>query len=151
MKRFSTILALILLAAPLWALDPSEKLDDPALEAEARELDHALRCVQCQSESLASSNAAWARDARRQIRELVSAGQSPQEVKDWFVARYGEFVLMDPPKDGANLVLWLAAPTLLLLAGLGAIGYVRNRAAAEEETPPLDPEEAARLEKILKE
>ena len=124
MKRL--LLIFVLLAAPLWALDPSEKLADPALEARARALDFEIRCVKCQSEAIASSDAAWARDARRKLRELVAGGASDQEVKDWFQARYGDFVLMDPPKTGGNLILWAMGPALLIvgLVGLARIAQI---------------------------
>ncbi len=146
--------ALLTLVCILWAgvalaLDPSEMLPDADHESRARVLDNELRCVKCQSESLASSNADWARDARRQIREQVAAGRSDAQIKDWFVARYGEFVLMDPPKTGWNLALWLAGPALLL-AGLGiAAGLYRNRGSMPN-TESLSAEEEARLAELLK-
>lgn len=147
MKRLA--LLLWLLAAPLWALDPSEMLDDPALEARARALDHQIRCVMCQSEAVASSNAAWAEDARRQIRTLVADGASDAEVKAWFRERYGEFVLMDPPKSGSTLLLWLAAPAMLLLALGGAAMYLRGRSRADIASDGLSDAEKARLREIL--
>lgn len=140
-------LALILWAGMALALDPFEMLPDPEQEARARGLDNEIRCVQCQSESLASSNAIWARDARRAIREQVAAGRSNAQIKDWFVARYGEFVLMDPPKSGWNLALWLAGPALLLLGLAIAAGLYRKRAAPE--AADLSLEEEARLAELL--
>ena len=147
MKRRVFLLGLV--AGPALALDPSEMLKDPDLEARARALDHAIRCVKCQSESVASSNADWAKDARRQIRELISNGSSDAEVKDWFLARYGEFVLMDPPKSGSTLALWLAGPAMLAAAGFGAWNYLRAR-AKPEPIQGLSAEEQARLDEILK-
>ncbi|MBT0956479.1 cytochrome c-type biogenesis protein CcmH [Alphaproteobacteria bacterium KMM 3653] len=148
MRWFATI-ALVLWAGAALALDPSEMLADPAQEARARALDHEIRCVKCQSETVASSNADWAQDARRAIREQVAAGASDAEVKAWFVARYGDFVLMDPPKTGANLVLWVAGP-LMLLAGLGlAAGAAARRRRLPEPAQPLSEEESARLRDIL--
>lgn len=149
MKRLAVIL--MLLASPLWALDPSEMLDDPALEARARALDHDLRCVVCQSESVSSSNANWAVDARRTIRELVVDGQSDEAVKAFFVARYGEFVLMNPPVRGSTWVLWLAGPGMLLLAGGLALMYLRGRSSAvAPQEVDLSEAEQARLREILK-
>jgi cytochrome c-type biogenesis protein CcmH len=149
MKRLALLIWLI--AAPALALDPSEMLEDPALEARARALDHEIRCVKCQSEALASSNADWAQDARRQIRELVADGASDAEVKDLFLARYGEFVLMDPPKSGSTLALWLAGPAMLLIAVLGAAVYLRGRSrAAAPGNDSLSAEEEARLREILR-
>lgn len=100
------VILMVVLAFPAWAMDPSEMLSDPALEERARALDHALRCVVCQSESVASSNANWAEDARRTVRELISDGSTDEEVFDFFVARYGEFVLMSPRPSGSNWLLW---------------------------------------------
>lgn len=150
MKRL--VLILLLAAGPLWALDPTEMLDDPVLEKRARALDHELRCVVCQSETVASSNANWAQDARRTVRELVAEGASDDEVMDFFVARYGEFVLMTPRTSGSTWVLWAAGPAMLLLALIMGLSYVRGRqkaAAPQEEA--LTPEEAARLREIMKE
>ena len=147
MKRLAVLIWL--LAAPLWALDPSEMLEDPALEARARALDHQIRCVMCQSEAVASSNAAWARDARRQIRELVAQGASDAEVMSWFRERYGEFVLMAPPKTGSTLLLWLAAPAMLLLSFGGAVLYLRGRSRADAAPERLTDAEETRLREIL--
>ncbi len=150
MKRLA--LLLMLLAAPLWALDPSEMLSDPALEKRARALDHELRCVVCQSESVASSNSNWAEDARRTVRELVSDGATDAEVMDFFVERYGEFVLMTPRTSGSNWLLWAAGPAMLLLALLIGFFYLRGRGSARApQDEALSPEEAARLRKILEE
>jgi cytochrome c-type biogenesis protein CcmH len=146
------VLLAIVLAFPAWAMDPSEMLSDPALEERARAIDHALRCVVCQSESVASSNANWAEDARRTVRELITAGSSDEEIFDFFVARYGEFVLMSPRTSGSNWLLWAAGPIMLLLAGIIGFLYLRGRESApapQEEA--LSPEEAARLRKILNE
>ncbi len=146
------VLLMLVLATPGWALDPTEMLPDPALEERARALDHELRCVVCQSESVASSNANWAEDARRMVRELISEGASDEEVVDFFVARYGEFVLMTPRTSGSNWLLWAAGPLMLLLAAVMGFIYLRGRstvAAPQEEA--LSAEEQARLKEILKE
>ena len=145
MRRLALILCLT--AWPLWAVEPDEMLADPALEARAQALDDALRCVQCQSESIASSNADWARDARLIVRELISTGASDQAVLDYFVERYGEVVLMRPKTGGANLILWAAGPVMLLLgAGIALAAFRRPRTAP---APPLSAEEEARLKQIL--
>ncbi len=96
-----------------------------------------------------TSNAAWARDARRQIRERVAAGDTDAQVKAWFRDRYGDFVLMDPPKTGSTLLLWLAAPGMLVLALAGAALYVRGRSRAETAPDALSDAESARLREIL--
>ncbi len=152
MKRRAFLIGLIA-AGPALALDPREMLSDPALEARARALDHEIRCVKCQSEAVSSSNAEWAVDARRSIRELIDGGASDAEVRAWFVERYGEFVLMDPPKTGSNLALWLAGPAMMAIAVLGAVTYLRGRShepePAEGQTA-LSAEEQDRLREILK-
>ncbi|MEX0309535.1 MAG: cytochrome c-type biogenesis protein CcmH [Tateyamaria sp.] len=149
MKRL-TLLIWVLLANVALALDPTEMLDDPVLEAKARELDHALRCVVCQSESVASSNAQWAVDTRRVIREQVAAGQTHDQVVDFFVERYGEFVLMTPRASGSNWMLWAAGPLMFLLAvGIG-LGYLRARSGAKVVTETgLSEEESRRLREIM--
>ena len=142
-------LFLLLLAAPAWAVEPDEMLDDPVLEARADALDDALRCVQCRSESIGSSNADWSRDARLMVRELISEGASDDEVLDFFVERYGEVVLMRPRADGANLVLWLAPLGMLLLAGGLSFAYLRQRARTPPPDGTLSAEEQARVEELL--
>lgn len=151
MIRLAAALWLVLASAAL-ALDPSEMLDDPVLEAQARELDHAMRCVVCQSESVASSNAQWAIDARRVIREQVAAGQTNAEIMDFFIARYGEFVLMNPRPSGSNWLLWAAGPLMFLTAAGVGIGYVRGRSKAVAAADSgLSADEAKRLREILDE
>lgn len=150
MKRLTLALWFVMCSAAL-ALDPTEMLDDPALEARARGLDHALRCVVCQSESVASSNADWAVETRRVIREQVVAGQSDAQIVDFFVERYGEFVLMTPRSTGSNWLLWAAGPLMFLLAAGIGVFYLRGRAtapAATDET--LTEDESRRLAEILK-
>lgn len=146
MKRL--LFVLLMLAGPVLALDPSEMLQDPVLEARARALDHELRCVKCQSEAIASSNADWAKDARRMVRELITEGLTDEEVRAWFQARYGDFVLMEPPHTGTNLILWWAGPGLLLL-GLGAAWLTVRSRARGREVDMLDAEEEARLSELL--
>ena len=140
------------LATTALALDPKEMLPDPADEERARALDHALRCVVCQSESVASSNAPWAIEARRVVRQQVAAGQDDAAILDFFVERYGEFVLMTPRTDGANWLLWAAAPAMFLISlGLGW-AYLRGRTRAPARAEQgLSPEEARRLREIMDE
>ncbi len=144
------VLILLLLAGPVWAIDPADMLQDVALEDRARALDLEIRCVKCQSEAIASSNADWARDARLMVRELLTQGASDPEVKAFFLARYGDFVLMDPPKSGTNLILWAAGPMMLFAAlGIGGI-YLRRRGKAPAPQA-LSEQEKSRLDEILRE
>ena len=150
MKRIAIALWFVLCGAAL-ALDPAEMLEDPAQEARARALDHALRCVVCQSESVASSNAQWAIDTRRVIRQQVEAGQTDAQIVDFFVERYGEFVLMTPRTSGANWLLWAAGPLMLLIAALIGVFYVRGRSrVVPAADATLNAEESKRLREILK-
>ncbi|PJI91591.1 cytochrome c-type biogenesis protein CcmH [Yoonia maricola] len=144
MKRLAIIV--MLLASPLWAVDPNEMLDDPVLEDRARALSQELRCPVCRNESIDESNAALAQELRIVLRERMVAGDTDQEALDFMVSRYGEFVLLRPDARGANLILWLAAPALLLIA-LG-IGWSTIRAKRPVDKD-LSEAEKAELEKIL--
>ncbi|HEV8034005.1 cytochrome c-type biogenesis protein [Yoonia sp.] len=145
MKRF--LLILLLLGGPVWSVEPSEILDDPALEERARDLSQGLRCPVCRNESIDESNAALAKELRVLLRERLVAGDTDKEAVDFLVARYGEFVLLRPTTEGANILLWLAAPALLLIA-LG-VGWSTIR-AKRETAPALSESEEAELEKILR-
>ena len=141
-------LALLLLATPVAAVQPDEILADPALEARARHISRDIRCPVCQGETIDDSNAPIARDLRIIIRERLVAGDNDRDVVDYIVARYGEGVLFNPPAEGANLILWLAGPGLLL-AGIGVAMAAGRRRVAPEAT--LTVEEQARVREILKE
>ena len=149
MKRL--LLILMLLAAPALAVQPDEVLPDPVMETRARDISKLLRCPVCQGENIDDSGAPIARDLRLLIRERLKAGDSDTQVVDYIVARYGEFILFQPRAAGANLILWVAGPAMLLL-GLGAAAvYVgRRRRAAEPTAAPLTVEEEARLAELLK-
>lgn len=136
--------------SPAVAVQPDEVLDDPALEARAREISEGLRCLVCQNESIDESNASLARDLRLLVRERLVAGDTNAEAVDYIVDRYGEFVLLRPTTGGWNVLLWAAGPLLFLVAlGTGAL-YVRGRArAAAPGEAALSEEEQARLRRIL--
>lgn len=148
------LLAMVALAVPVpgFAVQPDEVLEDPALEARAREISEGLRCLVCQNESIDESNASLARDLRLLVRERLVAGDTDAEVVDYIVDRYGEFVLLRPTAGGWNVLLWAAGPVLFLLAlGTGAI-YVRGRSKAAAPTEAaLSEDERARLHRILDE
>lgn len=145
------LIALMLLVTPALAVQPDEILSDPALEERARDLSKGLRCLVCRNESIDESNASLARDLRILLRERLVAGDSDAEAVDFIVARYGEYVLLNPPASGSTWLLWGAGPLMLLLAGGLGYGYLRGRstAAAPDQTP-LSAEEQARLDDILK-
>ena len=141
------ILALWLTVWPAAAVQPDEVLADPALEARARALSQGLRCVVCRTETIDDSDAEIARDLRLLLRERLVAGDSDAQVMAFMVARYGEYVLLKPPAHGANLVLWLAGPVLLLLGGGIAAVWLRRR--NRPEAAALTPDEERRLDEIL--
>ena len=146
MKRL--VLILCLLASPALAVQPDEILDDPVLEARARELSKGLRCLVCRNESIDESNADLARDLRLLVRERLMAGDSDAQAVAFIVDRYGEYVLLKPTATGASILLWLAGP-LMLLTGLGiGAAYLRRRANAAVPKA-LSDDEKARLDKIL--
>lgn len=142
-------LILILLAGPLWAVQPDEVLDDPVLEQRARALSEGLRCPVCRNESIDESNAGISRDLRLTLRERLVAGDTDEEAIEFLVARYGEYILLNPRVEGANYVLWLAAPVMLILGGAVAFVSVRGRARATGPEALSDAEQA-RLDEILK-
>ncbi len=145
MKRL--LLALMLLAAPLWAVEPGEMLDDPVLEERARDLSQGLRCPVCRNESIDESNATLAKELRIVLRERLVAGDTDEQAVNFMVARYGEYVLLRPDARGANLILWLAAPALLLIAlGIGWM-TIRSRKPVPDA---LTDAEKAELDKILR-
>jgi cytochrome c-type biogenesis protein CcmH len=151
-RALAPVLALVLTlaAGPVAAVQPGEILEDPALEARARELSKELRCLVCRNENIDESNADLARDLRLLVRERLLAGDSDAEAMDFIVARYGEYVLLKPTLTGANLLLWIAGPALLLGALGGAGFYLRRRGRASEPAR-LSPEEEARVADLLKE
>jgi cytochrome c-type biogenesis protein CcmH len=146
-------LSALALAASAFAVEPSEMLPNPALEARARDISRDLRCVVCQNQSIDDSAAEVAHDMRRAVRERLVAGDSDRQVMDYMVARYGDFVLLDPPFKPRTLVLWLGAPTLLLLASAGLwLAAHRRRALLQGSAAPpapLTPEEQQRLDALL--
>lgn len=139
-------------AAPAHAVTPDEVLDDPVLEERAREISKGLRCPVCQNESIDESNASVAGDLRVLVRERLLEGDSNQDVVDYIVARYGEFVLLKPQTGGANILLWAAGPLMLLLAGGVGIAYLRRRAhASTASEAALSEAEEDRLRALLDE
>jgi len=145
------MLLALLLSGTALAVEPSEMLKDPALEARARAISRELRCLVCQNQSIDDSNADLAHDLRMIVRERLSAGDSDAQVKAYLVARYGDFVLLDPPFEAKTLILWLG-PALVLLLGAGGIyAALRRRPAAAAPETPLSEAERQRLADITAE
>lgn len=126
-RLLALILALILPMAAM-AVEPDEMLDDPVLEARAREVSKELRCVVCLNQDIDSSNAGVARDLRLLVRERIVAGDSNSEARAFIQARYGDYVLLKPPLNMRTYILWFAPPAMLVIAiGIGAATLMRRR------------------------
>ncbi len=144
------ILALMLFASPAFAVQPDEMLADPVLEARARDISHNLRCPVCQGETIDDSNAPISRDLRLAVRERLVAGDSDDEVIDYVVTRFGEFVLFNPRAQGSSLILWLAGP-VMLLAGLGIAFVTTRKGSTAPEAAVLTDEDRKRLADLMSE
>jgi cytochrome c-type biogenesis protein CcmH len=118
MRRLRLALLALVVAAPALAVQPSEMLKDPALEARARDLSAQLRCLVCQNESIDDSDADLAKDIRLLIRERITKGESNTQVRDFLVSRYGDFILLKPPFTLSTALLWFSAPLTFLVGGL---------------------------------
>lgn len=150
MKSFLAILFLVMFGAAAHAVEPSERLSDPALEARARHLSGQLRCLVCQNESIDESGATLAHDLRVLLRERIASGDSDAQAVKFLTDRYGDFVLLKPPVNPATYLLWFGPIGLLLVAAGGSLLYLRRRKAAPDAAP-LNPAEARRLERLLQE
>jgi cytochrome c-type biogenesis protein CcmH len=146
MLRVLALLFLLLVPQVAFAVLPSEMLKDPVLEARARNISANLRCLVCQNESIDDSDAALAADLRVLIRQRITAGDTDQQVMDYMVARYGEFILLKPEFNWHTAILWLAPPAALVFGiGLAAAVYRRRGTPLQ----PLDPTEQAALHRAL--
>lgn len=138
-----------LLASPAaHAVQPDEVLDDPSLEARAREISQHLRCLVCQNQSIDDSDADLARDLRIIVRQRLVAGDSNEEVFQFLVDRYGDYVLLSPPLRGATYALWFGPIVLLLVAG-GTLLFAARRRRATAAAQGLTSEEQSRLAELL--
>jgi cytochrome c-type biogenesis protein CcmH len=144
------ICALMLFAAPAFAVLPDEIMADPALEARARAISQDLRCPVCQGENIDDSSAPISRDLRLAVRERLLAGDSDDQVFDYVVARFGEFVLFKPRAQGSTLLLWLAGPLMLLGGATIAVMASRRRATVQTEADSLSDADKVRLADLLK-
>jgi cytochrome c-type biogenesis protein CcmH len=142
-------------ATPAWAVRPDEVLADPRLEARARALSKELRCMVCQNQSIDDSEAPLARDLRILVRERLVAGDSDQQVLDFLVARYGEFVLLKPRLSWHTALLWLGPPALLFGGGVVLVLFARRRPRPARpdlglDAEPLTPAEETRLAELTR-
>ena len=151
MRRFAIIAFLLMLLAPVTAraVTPDEMLKDPALEARARELSQELRCLVCQNQDIDDSAAPLAHDLRVLVRERLKAGDSDQQVLNFLVARYGEFVLLKPRFELHTLLLWGLPPLALIGGIIGMFVALRRRKTHEVESPALSAAEQRRLATLV--
>jgi cytochrome c-type biogenesis protein CcmH len=147
MIRALLLVICLIAATPALAVEPDEMLDDPVLETRAREIGRELRCLVCQNESIEDSNSDLARDLRLVVRERLVAGDSNAQVFDYLAARYGDFVLLQPPVKPATWALWFGPAAILLIGGSVAFFYVRGRRTAAGPAP-LSAAERERLETL---
>jgi cytochrome c-type biogenesis protein CcmH len=148
MIRALAFVAMLMLSVPALAVLPQERLDDPALEARAREISRELRCQVCQNQSIDDSNAPLAADLRRLVRERLKSGDTDAQVVSYLTERYGDYVLLRPPMRGDTLLLWFGPALALAIAIAGIVLYARRRRAAPAAAP-LGAEEERRLAALL--
>jgi len=138
MRRSLPVLVLaLLLSLGAWAIDPSDKLADPELQAMYITITQEVRCLVCQNQPIADSTAPLAADLRREIKRMILEGQSEAEIKDFLVERYGDFILYKPRFASWNILLWLAPGILLVIGVIALLRIVSRRAQLpiDEDAP----------------
>ena len=151
MIRFMAMALLVLaFAFPAGAVEPDEILKDPIMEHRARELGAQLRCVVCQNQSIDDSNAELARDMRLLVRDRLKKGETNEQVLNYVVERYGDFVLLNPPFKGITYALWFGPAILVVLGIAGVILFYRRRETGKDTQTPLDENERKRHSKTQK-
>jgi cytochrome c-type biogenesis protein CcmH len=144
------ILIVVLLSGPAWAGEARPLADDPIAEARLKHLAVELRCLVCQNQTLADSNAPLAEDLRREVRDMIAKNMSDQEIIEFLTARYGDFVLYRPPVKSTTALLWVGPFILLAIGGTVLVVTLRRRAIKVVEVPVTD-EEHRRVEQLLAE
>ncbi len=124
---------------------------DPVAEKRLQHLSEELRCLVCQNQTIADSNAELAQDLRHEIRGMIAAGKTDKEIIDFMVVRYGDFVLYRPPVKGITLLLWGGPVALMLLGLVVLVRYLRRRATRIADDRPLSADETSRADALLKE
>jgi len=152
MRIYLAFVILLIVLAP-WSL-LAEVQDETALDIQVREIAKTLRCTVCQTENIWESGAPLAQQMRDVVRERLKLGHSPEDIKEYFLSRYGDYIMMEPPKHGVNWLLWMGPFILLLGGGLllykEVIGWVRRTPApSTTPPPPLDEQARQRLEREL--
>ncbi|MDD5175994.1 MAG: cytochrome c-type biogenesis protein CcmH [Sterolibacterium sp.] len=152
MKRIFLILSLVLLSASAYAKEAAPVAADEAVEKRMVAISDEMRCLVCQNESLSGSRAELAQDLRREIRTLIKQGKSDQEIMDFMVSRYGDFVRYRPPMNASTYLLWFGPFLLLVGAIVALVVYLRRRGGRVEETEAslLSAEERRQAENLMK-
>jgi cytochrome c-type biogenesis protein CcmH len=150
MKSWFVVVLFLLTAFAAHAVEPSERLADPALEARARAISSHLRCLVCQNESIDESGADLAHDIRMFVRERLAAGDTDAQTMQALVNRYGQFVLLKPPVEPATYVLWYGPPILLVVGLACTLVWLRRRQATLVDVKPLSAEETSRLDGLMR-
>jgi len=153
-RRLVLCMALLLAAAPAYAVNPSEMLKDPKQEERARDLSKGLRCLVCQNQSIDDSDAELARDLRVIVRERIAAGDTNEQVEKFVVDRYGDYVLLKPPFKATTYLLWFGPLALFLIAIGTMVGFYRRRGAgagadAIDAPARLTADEERKLKQLL--
>lgn len=144
----SAALALAFFSGAAYAVQPDEVLDDPVMEARARDISANLRCLVCQNQSIDDSNADLARDLRVIVRQRLVAGDSDDQVVQYLVDRYGDYVLLDPPVKPATYLLWYG-PAAILAIAVAALAFAVRRRRTAAERQGLSDEEQKRVSELL--
>jgi cytochrome c-type biogenesis protein CcmH len=137
--RACLLACLLALGGQALAIDTEAAFDDPVLQHRYEAINRELRCLVCQNQTIADSNATLAQDLRREVREMIAAGKTDDEIRDFMIERYGDFVLYRPRMTAQNFLLW-AAPALLLLGGAVAVVRVVRKRTQEADLEPERPE-----------
>ena len=137
--RACLLACLLALGGQALAIDTEAAFDDPVLQHRYESINRELRCLVCQNQTIADSNATLAQDLRREVREMIAAGKTDDEIRDFMIERYGDFVLYRPRMTAQNFLLW-AAPALLLLGGAVAVVRVVRKRTQEADLEPERPE-----------
>ena len=149
MWRAAALFVLLIVSGPTQAVQPDEMLKDPVLEGRARDLSRELRCMVCQNQSIDDSEAPLARDLRLLVRERLRKGDSDQQVLDFLVSRYGQFVLLRPPLEWRTLLLWGLPPVALIAGLIGLLIKVRRQNSAPDGAEVLSQNEQRRLSTLV--
>jgi cytochrome c-type biogenesis protein CcmH len=148
MRLLLALLAMLWLTGPVFAVNPDEMLSNPTLEARARAISTGLRCLVCQNESIDDSDADLAHEIRVLVRQRLTAGDTDDQVRQYLVDRYGEFVLLTPVIAPHTWLLWGAAPAILVIGGVVLIVAARRRRAVAAGAVDLTAEEQKALDDL---